>query len=142
MVSAMEEERLNTTSEIKDQPATTLMCFNQAYKAWMSSLQRQLPDLHEDFELILDRLYVADANNPAYPMHVFQWYTGPYVVLMRARDAQFFDHIARESKGKSMPIAFKSHFSKLDASSQQRAWATLHYLMQLTTQVYSATYPK
>lgn len=132
--------RQNATFAILSEPGNSIDAFNAGYKAWMTSLQKQMPQLHSDFDQILDRLYVADAREPNYPMHVFQWYTGPYIQIMLAKDARFFDEIARDSKGKSMPIAFKDAFVQLDAQSQMRAWKTLEFLMRLTANVYSKTY--
>lgn len=130
-------ERANATHEYHDEPRQKVEMFNAAYKAWMMSLQKQLPEMHQEFDDILDRLYVADAHDVGYPMNVFQWYTGPYVSLMQASDAAFFDHIGKDSAGKSMPVQFKDAFlSQLSELDRTRAWATLRYLMQLTAQVY------
>lgn len=136
----MTEQRRNATYETVDEPYAKVDEFNVAYKMWMTSLQKQMPELHDDFSMILDRLHVADARDQSYPMHIFQWYTGPYTEMILKNDPAFFDAIARDSKGKSMPIAFKDHFLRLSGVQQIRAWKTLEYLMRLTAKVYKSTY--
>lgn len=132
--------RENADERILDQPLDQIMIFNEAYKQWMLSLKDKVPSLRESFDQILDGLYVAADRDECYPMHIFQWYTGPYIPLMLKGQSQFFDHIAADSKGKSIPIAFKDHFMSLDPKIQEQSWQTLRFLMRLTAQVYDRSY--
>lgn len=136
----MENHREHADERLLDEPYDKIMIFNEAYKQWMLSLKDKVPGLHDEFEYILDALYVAADRDASYPMHVFQWYTGPYISIMLQNDPQFFDEIARDSKGKSIPIAFKDHFMALESVTQNQSWQTLRFLMRLTAQVYDRTY--
>lgn len=135
-----ENSRENASSVQKTEPYMQIHCFNVCYKGWIESLSKQMPELREQLEQMLDMIFAADQHGYQYPMYIFQWYTGPYIKLIIAEDISFFDMIAQDSKGRSMPVAFTTHFTKLDKDLQKRAWNTLKFLMKKTAEVYTDTY--
>lgn len=126
------------SKEIIREPQKFIHLFNTTWIQWMSSLQKQLPELHDEFNTILNKLYAARDHDPNYLMYSFQQYTAPYIQLIKQRDATYFEILCDISQRQGIPPNFKSHFAFLSDKQQDQIWVTLDTLVRFVCQVYPA----
>jgi hypothetical protein len=126
------------SKEVMRDPQNFIHLFNTTWIQWMTSLQKQLPELHDEFDTILNKLYAARENDCNYLMFAFQQYTAPYIQLIKQRDTAYFDILCDISQRQGIPPGFKAQFQHLTTKQQDQIWVTLDTLVRFVCKVYPA----
>lgn len=114
----------------------SIFLFNECWKQWVISLQKQVPELHDDFEDITNGIYTLSNNDPDSPMYYFQSYTANYLDLLLKRDIKFFDELSKISNQRGIPSKFTQFFEKMSTKQQDTIWVTLTSLTIWVSNVY------
>lgn len=117
-------------------PEQSINLFNVCWQQWISSLQSQLPELHDGFENILNALSVAAQNDIDSPMFYFQSFTANLLDMLFQRDPLFFEELATLSERKGIPDNFSYYFEKMTPKAQDTVWVTLDSLTIWVSNVY------
>lgn len=117
-------------------PKQSIDLFNVCWQQWITSLQSQIPALHDEFDGILNAIYSATQNDADSPMYYFQSYTANLLDFLVKRDTAFFGELATLSDRRGIPENFTDHFNKLTTKQQDTIWITLESLTTWVANVY------